>query len=42
MYYNNGDRLEGNFKDDKVEGKGIYYKKDGSKIEGNFQNNKLL
>ena len=36
MYYNNGDRYEGGWRNNKKEGKGIYYKKDGSKIEGNF------
>ena len=33
MHYNNGDRYEGNWKNDKKEGKGIYYFKDGRKEE---------
>ena len=31
MYYNDGNRYEGEWKDDKAEGKGIYYFKSGSR-----------
>ena len=35
--YDNG-RYEGEFKDDKFEGKGIYYFNSGSRYEGEFKN----
>ena len=41
MYYNNKDRYEGDFKNDKREGKGIYYFNSGEKEEGNWKNDKL-
>ena len=37
-YYNNGDRYEGDFKNDNREGKGIYYYKDGDREIGDFNN----
>ena len=36
MHYNNGDRYEGDFKNDKFEGKGIYYWDDGRRYVGRF------
>ena len=38
MYWNNGDRYEGDFKNDKPEGKGIVYYKNGDRYEGDFKN----
>ena len=40
MYYNNGDRYEGDYRNSKKEGKGIYYYNDGSRYEGDFKNGK--
>ena len=44
MYYNDGDRYEGNQKNDLFEGKGIYYynngKWKGDRYEGDFKNDK--
>ena len=40
MYYNSGDRYEGEWKNDKREGKGIYYYKSGSRYEGEYKKNK--
>ena len=36
MYYNNGDRYEGDFKNDILEGKGIYYFNDGNRMMGDY------
>ena len=38
-FYKSGDKYEGDFKDDKKNGKGIYYFKNGNKYEGQFKNN---
>ena len=38
MYYKNGDRYEGDWKNDKKEGKGIYYYKNGDREMGDFSN----
>ena len=43
LYYNIDDkykrkRYEGNFKDDKMDGKGIYYQNDGDRYEGEWKN----
>ena len=40
MYWNNGDRLEGEWKNDKAEGKGIYYFANGDRYEGDYRNGK--
>ena len=37
---NNGDRYEGDYKNDNPEGKGIYYYKSGNRYEGNLKNGK--
>ena len=42
MYYNNGDRYEGDFKNDKREGKGIMYHNNGDRYEGDFKNDFLI
>ena len=38
MYYINGDRYEGDCKNDKREGKGIIFIKNGDRFEGDFKN----
>ena len=40
MYWKNGDRYEGDYKNDKREGKGIMYWNDGDKYEGDWKNDK--
>ena len=40
MFFNNGDRYEGDWKNNVYEGKGIYFWKDGRKYEGNWKNDK--
>lgn len=39
LYFDNGDFLEGDFKDGRCEGKGRWIKSDGSYYEGDFKNN---
>ena len=36
MYCNNGDRYEGDWKNDKKEGKGIYYYNNGDREMGDY------
>ena len=36
MYYNNGDRYEGEWKNDDTHGKGIYYYSNGSREMGDY------
>ena len=38
MYWNNGDRYEGDLKNDKKEGKGIYYYVNDELCEGDWKN----
>ena len=38
MYYNNGDRYEGDFRNDKREGKGIFYFNNGDRQMGDYYN----
>ena len=40
MYYNNGDRYEGDWNNNKKEGKGVFIWPDGKKYEGDFKDNK--
>ena len=40
MYWNDGDRYEGEWRNGKYEGKGIYYWNDGDRYEGEFRNGK--
>ena len=40
MYSNNGDRFEGDYKNGKYEGKGIYYFNNGDRYEGDYKNDK--
>jgi len=37
-YYNNGDRYDGDWKNGKKEGKGIYYYNNGNRYEGDWKN----
>ena len=41
-YYNNGDRYEGDNRNDKMEGKGIYYYNDGTREMGDYYNDKPI
>ena len=41
MYYHNGDRYEGDLRNDKKEGKGIYYYH-GDRSMGDYYNNKQV
>ena len=36
MYLKNGDRYEGEWKNGKIEGKGIYCRNNGDRYEGDF------
>ena len=40
MYLKNGDRYEGEWKNGKIEGKGIYCRNNGDRYEGDFKNGK--
>ena len=40
VYYNNGDRYEGDWRNGKKEGKGIYYYNNGDRYEGDWRNDK--
>ena len=42
MYWNNGDRYEGEWKNDNKEGKGIYYYSNGDRMMGDFFNGKPI
>ena len=42
MFYENGDRYEGDFKDNKKEGKGIMHYKKGKKKKGDWKDDELL
>ena len=42
MYYNNGARYEGDWKNDKKEGKGIYYFKNGNREMGDWKDGKEI
>ena len=39
--YKNGNRYEGNYKNNKSEGKGIYYWNNGDRYEGDWKNRKI-
>ena len=41
MYFNDGDRYEGDCIKDNPEGKGIYYFKNGDRFERDFKNGKI-
>ena len=41
-YFPNGDRYEGEFKNDKRDGQGVYYWKDGDRTVGNFANDQSV
>ena len=42
MYFNNGDRYEGDFKNNKREGKGIMYYNNGDREMGDYLNDKPI
>ena len=39
FYYNDGDKYEGDFKNDNREGKGLYYYNNGDRAMGDYLNN---
>jgi len=41
LKFSNGEFFEGNFKDDMVEGEGVFSSRDGQKIHGNWSENHL-
>jgi hypothetical protein len=41
MYYLNGNKYKGKWKDNKLNGKGIYYFSNGNKYDGQFKDNKF-
>ena len=41
MYWNDGDKYEGEWKNNKREGKGIMFYTNGNKVEGIWKNDKL-
>ena len=41
MYWNNGDRYEGDWKNGKREGKGIKYYNNGTKEDGDWKDDKF-
>lgn len=41
LYFANGDKHEGLWKNDMRNGKGVYYYADGRKVQGEWKNNKL-
>jgi hypothetical protein len=41
MYYLNGNKYKGEWKDDKLNGKGIFYFSNGNKYDGHFRDNKF-
>ena len=42
MYYNDGNRYEGDWKNDRREGKGVYYRNNGDREIGDFYNGKAI
>ena len=42
MYWNDGDKYEGEWKKGKREGRGIYYYKNGSRYEGIWNNDEYV
>ena len=40
MYYNNGDRYEGDWNNNKKEGKGVYFHRNGDREMGNYLDGK--
>ena len=41
-YYNNGDRYEGDYRNNKREGKGIYYYSNGDREMGDYYNDEQI
>ena len=42
MFYNNGDRYEGDYRKNKGEGKGIYYFLNGDRMMGDYYNDNAV
>ena len=42
FYYKNGSKYNGEWKNDKKEGKGIFYWNDGAKYDGEWKDDKRL
>ena len=42
MYYNDGNRYEGDWRNDKAEGKGIYYYNNGDRMMGDYYNDNRI
>ena len=42
MYYNNGDRYEGDWNNNKKEGKGVYFHRNGDREMGNYLDGKAI
>ena len=42
MYYSDGGKYDGDWKNDKMNGKGVYYNSNGDKIEGMWNDGNLI
>ena len=42
LSFGSGEKFEGDFRDDRIEGEGEFFRKDGKVVKGVWRNNKLL